>query len=235
LNDPKAPTDWLKIDGIDALIELALNLHWSWNHAADELWEELDKALWATTQNPWVILRTVSKEKIKAALGTQEFRRRLDRSTPPESGILSCRRMVPAQAPRRRAHFDRLLQHGVYVERSITYLFGWTWQCGGRSDESCQRPGCSGSRSRFALRARIFPPGLRFGRPAAGTLSSQRSRAVTHPAAAPAEWRMVTVASSTSWLEHLAPLLGSVCWKNKAVPARYQRFCQYRGSPGHNQ
>jgi starch phosphorylase len=78
LNDPKAPTDWLKIDGIDALIELALNLHWSWNHAADELWEELDKALWATTQNPWVILRTVSKEKIKAALGTQEFRLRLD-------------------------------------------------------------------------------------------------------------------------------------------------------------
>ena len=25
--------------GIDALKELALNLHWSWNHAADELWE----------------------------------------------------------------------------------------------------------------------------------------------------------------------------------------------------
>jgi len=78
LNDPKTPTDWLKIDGIDGLIELALNLHWSWNHGADELWEGLDKELWATTQNPWVILRTVSKEKIKAALGAPEFRIRLD-------------------------------------------------------------------------------------------------------------------------------------------------------------
>jgi starch phosphorylase len=78
LNDPKAPTDWLKIEGIDSLVELALNLHWSWNHAADELWEALDKDLWASTQNPWVILRTVSKEKIKAALGAREFRMRLD-------------------------------------------------------------------------------------------------------------------------------------------------------------
>jgi len=78
LNDPKSPTDWLKIDGIDALVELALNLHWSWNHAADGLWKDLDKELWASTQNPWVILRTVSKEKIKAALDAPEFRMRLD-------------------------------------------------------------------------------------------------------------------------------------------------------------
>jgi len=78
VNDPKAPSDWLKGDGIDALAELALNLHWSWNHAADELWKGLDKELWATTQNPWVILRTVSHQKIKAALGVPEFRLRLD-------------------------------------------------------------------------------------------------------------------------------------------------------------
>jgi starch phosphorylase len=78
LNDPKAPSDWFKVDGVDALVELALNLHWSWNHAADELWEGLDKELWAATQNPWVILRTVSQEKIKAALGDVEFRGRLD-------------------------------------------------------------------------------------------------------------------------------------------------------------
>ena len=78
LNDPKAPSDWLRIDGIDGLVELALNLQWSWNHAADKLWEALDEELWATTQNPWVILRTVSHEKIKAALGDVEFRSHLD-------------------------------------------------------------------------------------------------------------------------------------------------------------
>ena len=78
MNDPKAAADWPKVDGMDALSELALNLHWSWNHAADELWEDLDKELWAATQNPWVILQTVSEEKIKAALDAPEFRRRLD-------------------------------------------------------------------------------------------------------------------------------------------------------------
>jgi starch phosphorylase len=78
LKDPKTATDWSKVDGMDALVELAHNLHWSWNHAADALWEGLDKELWVMTQNPWVILRTVSHEKIKAALGEPEFRRRLD-------------------------------------------------------------------------------------------------------------------------------------------------------------
>ncbi len=78
MNDPKAPSTWLKVDGIDALVELALNLHWSWNHASDELWEALDKELWEATQNPWVILRTVSHEKIRAALEAVDFRHRLD-------------------------------------------------------------------------------------------------------------------------------------------------------------
>jgi starch phosphorylase len=63
---------------MDALTELALNLHWSWNHAADELWERLDANLWQATQNPWVILQTVSQDTIKGALAETGFRRRLD-------------------------------------------------------------------------------------------------------------------------------------------------------------
>ncbi len=78
MSDPKARSDWSKVDGVDALVELALNLHWSWNHSADKIWEGLDKELWRATQNPWVILRTVSREKIKGALGDVEFRHRLD-------------------------------------------------------------------------------------------------------------------------------------------------------------
>ena len=78
MSDPKVVAIWPKVEGIDALAELALNLHWSWNHAADELWERLEPELWASTQNPWVILQTVSKEKIKAALATPEFHQRLD-------------------------------------------------------------------------------------------------------------------------------------------------------------
>ncbi len=63
--------------GIDALQELALNLHWSWNHAADKLWEALDTDLWQTTQNPWVTLQTVSHDKIKVLLATPDFQKLL--------------------------------------------------------------------------------------------------------------------------------------------------------------
>ena len=59
--------------GVDALSELALNLHWSWNHMADPLWEALDSYLWHTTQNPWVILQTVSEDKVNALLATPDF------------------------------------------------------------------------------------------------------------------------------------------------------------------
>jgi starch phosphorylase len=34
------------IEGFDSLAELALDLHWSWNHATDEVWRQLDPALW---------------------------------------------------------------------------------------------------------------------------------------------------------------------------------------------
>ena len=65
-------------EGLEALTELALNLHWTWNHAADVLWKRLDAELWQDTQNPWVILQTVSRDKIAAALAEPEFRYRLD-------------------------------------------------------------------------------------------------------------------------------------------------------------
>jgi len=76
--DPKSVTVWSKIDGVGDLAEVALNLHWSWNHASDELWQILDQETWESTQNPWVILQTVSKEKIQAALALPAFRKRLD-------------------------------------------------------------------------------------------------------------------------------------------------------------
>jgi starch phosphorylase len=67
-----------EVEGMDALTELSLNLHWSWNHAADVLWKRLDAELWEATQNPWVILQTVSQDTIKAALADPDFRQRLD-------------------------------------------------------------------------------------------------------------------------------------------------------------
>ncbi len=67
-----------EVDGTDALSELALNLHWSWNHSADELWGRLDPELWELTQNPWVVLQTVSREKLREVSSDPAFRRRVE-------------------------------------------------------------------------------------------------------------------------------------------------------------
>ncbi len=44
------------IEGYDALAELALDLRSAWNHATDQVWRQLDPALWEFTHNPWVVL-----------------------------------------------------------------------------------------------------------------------------------------------------------------------------------
>lgn len=59
--------------GAEELVELALDLRWSWKHSTDEIWKRIDKDLWERTQNPWIILRTVSPEKIKKALSENGF------------------------------------------------------------------------------------------------------------------------------------------------------------------
>ena len=71
-------TELHKIDGFDSLADLALNLRWSWNHATDEVWRQLDPKLWEITQNPWVVLQTASRDKIKRLLTDPAFRKQVD-------------------------------------------------------------------------------------------------------------------------------------------------------------
>jgi len=67
-----------EVEGFDSLAELALDLRWSWNHATDEVWRQLDPALWEFTQNPWVVLQTVSKDKLQRVLADPAFRKNID-------------------------------------------------------------------------------------------------------------------------------------------------------------
>jgi starch phosphorylase len=66
------------IDGFAALAELALDMRWSWNHAATQVWRQLDPVLWTLTHNPWVVLQTVSREKLQHELAEPAFRKAID-------------------------------------------------------------------------------------------------------------------------------------------------------------
>jgi len=63
-----------EIDGFDSLAELALDVQWSWYHATDEVWRQLDANLWEFTHNPWVVLQTVARDRIEQVLADPAFR-----------------------------------------------------------------------------------------------------------------------------------------------------------------
>ncbi|MGD0652909.1 MAG: alpha-glucan family phosphorylase [Thermoguttaceae bacterium] len=67
-----------EVDGFGPLAELALDMRWSWNHYADDVWRQLDPDLWELTQNPWVVLQTVSREKLQHILADPAFRKKVD-------------------------------------------------------------------------------------------------------------------------------------------------------------
>jgi len=66
------------LEGVDSLAELALDMRWSWNHAADEVWRQLDPALWDLTHNPWVVLQTVSRDQFQNVMSDPVFRKKID-------------------------------------------------------------------------------------------------------------------------------------------------------------
>jgi len=79
------------IDGFDTLAELALDLSSAWNHATDQVWRDLDPVLWELTHNPWVVLQTVSRAKLRHLLDDPDFRKIVD-------GLVQAKREA-AQAP----------------------------------------------------------------------------------------------------------------------------------------
>jgi glycogen phosphorylase len=76
-NPDLAPTPG-QLDGFDSLSQLALDIRWSWNHATDGIWRQLDPELWELTHNPWIVLQTVSRKKIRDAFQDPDFRKNVD-------------------------------------------------------------------------------------------------------------------------------------------------------------
>jgi glycogen phosphorylase len=63
-----------KVEGIEYLAELALDLRNSWDHGTDKIWRALEPELWALTRNPWLVLQTVSRTKLKTLADDSKLR-----------------------------------------------------------------------------------------------------------------------------------------------------------------
>ncbi|MBF0138225.1 MAG: alpha-glucan family phosphorylase [Magnetococcales bacterium] len=59
--------------GLEGLIDLALDLRFSWNHEADALWKQLNQEVWHMTHNPWLVLQSVSRQTLDKLKENKEF------------------------------------------------------------------------------------------------------------------------------------------------------------------
>jgi glycogen phosphorylase len=63
------------------LRELAFNLRWTWDHDTVHLFERLDRDLWEESgQNPVLMLRRISQERLERAAGDEAFLANMDRA-----------------------------------------------------------------------------------------------------------------------------------------------------------
>ena len=58
---------------MESLVELALDLRNCWDHTTDPVWSKIEPELWERTHNPWVVLQTASRTKLKGLEGDAEF------------------------------------------------------------------------------------------------------------------------------------------------------------------
>ena len=80
MSDPQLPAEPQspEASGEDSLRELALDVNIAPSRAADALWRQLNPELWEQTDNPWAVLHTVSKQKLKRLTSDSAFRSTLD-------------------------------------------------------------------------------------------------------------------------------------------------------------
>jgi starch phosphorylase len=63
---------------LEILVEFALDLRWTWSHAGDALWQTIDPEIWEKTQNPWMLLQNVSKERLETLIQDKSFLTKLE-------------------------------------------------------------------------------------------------------------------------------------------------------------
>ena len=64
-------------ESLGDLTRIALDLRWSWHHGADVLWQTIDPELWEATGNPWLILESISDQRLTELAADEPFLRAL--------------------------------------------------------------------------------------------------------------------------------------------------------------
>jgi starch phosphorylase len=66
-------------EGLEPLANLSLNLGWTWSHETDRLWHAMDPEVWRLTRNPWLVLQSVSQERLEELSRSAQYISELQR------------------------------------------------------------------------------------------------------------------------------------------------------------
>lgn len=113
------------VAGFEELAELALDVRWSWNHAADPIWKQLDNDSWELTHSPWVVLQSVARDRIERLMVDPAFRGTVQR-------LLQARRDAElAPAWFQQTHADSPLTSVAYFSMEFMLAEGLPIYSGG--------------------------------------------------------------------------------------------------------
>ena len=66
-------------EGAEGLVELGLDLRWSWSHVSDLLWKKMDPEIWELTRNPWLILQSISSIRLQNLMKKKTFSKQVQK------------------------------------------------------------------------------------------------------------------------------------------------------------
>ncbi len=76
---------------LQGLVELAVDMRWSWNHESDTLWRRMDPRTWDATGNPWFILESIGRDRLAELAADRDFLQEIERHLSRRQAALSQR------------------------------------------------------------------------------------------------------------------------------------------------
>ena len=73
------PADLIPL--VEKVADLATDLRWTWSHAGDAVWSAMDPQLWEQSENPFVVLQNLSRQRLEELNQNTQFKQHLDHLT----------------------------------------------------------------------------------------------------------------------------------------------------------
>jgi len=64
---------------VDTVMDLAMDLRWTWSHAGDALWKAMDPEVWEQTKNPFAVMQNLDPQRLQELNKNPQFKERLQR------------------------------------------------------------------------------------------------------------------------------------------------------------